>query len=109
MLKRFAEDRAPMRMTRLGGCGSKRPGAKPAKRSRRWKQRRPVRFIKAPLSLPDGEAFASGIVPPFNVPAVISPIFAVRAESVVVVISEALIVVASIIVDTILFDLICED
>ena len=69
----------------------------------------PVRSIKAPLSLPDGEAFASGIVPPFNVPAVISPIFAVRAESVVVVISEALIVVASIIVDTILFDLICED
>ena len=62
--------------------------------------------MKAPLSVPEGDALASGIVPPFNVPAVISPMFAVRADRVLVVISDALIVVASIIVDTILFDLI---
>ena len=50
----------------------------------------PVRFKNAPLSLPAGAEFASGIFPPFSVPAVMSPIFAVIAESVVVLISPAL-------------------
>ena len=65
----------------------------------------PVRFRNAPLSVPLGALSASGIVPPFIVPAVTAPKSAERAERFVVVISEALIVVASIIVDTIEFDL----
>ena len=61
--------------------------------------------MNAPVSEPVGAAFASGTDPPFKVPAVISPRFADNAERVDVVISEAVILVASIIVDTILFDL----
>ena len=43
-----------------------------------------VRSMKAPVSVPPGAAFASGILPPFIVPAVISPRFAERAERVAV-------------------------
>ena len=50
----------------------------------------PVRFKNAPLSPVPGAEFASIIFPPFKVPAVISPMFAVIAERLVVLISLAL-------------------
>jgi hypothetical protein len=63
----------------------------------------PVRFRNAPLSLPVGAEFASGIFPPFSVPAVISPMFAVIAERLVVLISVAVTALAFIRVETIEF------
>ena len=54
----------------------------------------PVRFKNAPLSLPAGAEFASGIFPPFRVPAVMSPIFALIDERFVVCISVACTLVA---------------
>ena len=69
----------------------------------------PVRSKKAPLSPEAGAELASGMLPPFIVPAVTAPKSAERADRFVVLMSLAVMVVASMIVDTIEFDLICED
>ena len=56
----------------------------------------PVRSIKAPASEPEGAAFASGILPPFKVPAVTAPKLALKAARLLTSISVAVIASAAI-------------